>query len=117
MNPGQSSRPESRRHALTKSGQNPPFPPPPAAGFWTTVALVAVLVTYPLSFGPACWMVRSGLISPATAAHAYRPILRDSGLLPSRVHRAIVTYAGHNESGSGTFVHSNLVLLGESLNR
>ncbi len=25
------------------------------AGFWNTVALVAVLVGYPLSFGPACW--------------------------------------------------------------
>ncbi len=27
----------------------------PTAGFWITVALVAVLVGYPLSFGPACW--------------------------------------------------------------
>jgi hypothetical protein len=26
----------------------------PTAGFWITVALVAVLA-YPLSFGPACW--------------------------------------------------------------
>ena len=27
----------------------------PTAGFWITVALVAVLVGYPLSFGPAGW--------------------------------------------------------------
>jgi len=27
-----------------------------SAGFWLTVALVAVLVGYPLSFGPACWI-------------------------------------------------------------
>jgi hypothetical protein len=27
----------------------------PTAGFWITVALVAVLVGYPLSFGPAWW--------------------------------------------------------------
>jgi hypothetical protein len=26
----------------------------PTTGFWITVALVAVLVGYPLSFGPAC---------------------------------------------------------------
>ena len=26
------------------------------AGFWVTVALVAVLLGYPLSFGPACWI-------------------------------------------------------------
>jgi hypothetical protein len=29
----------------------------PSAGFWTTVALVALLVGYPLSFGPWCWIV------------------------------------------------------------
>jgi hypothetical protein len=28
----------------------------PTAGFWITVALVAALVGYPLSFGPACWL-------------------------------------------------------------
>jgi hypothetical protein len=28
----------------------------PTAGFWMTVALVAVVVGYPLSFGPACWI-------------------------------------------------------------
>jgi hypothetical protein len=32
-------------------------PSKPTAGFWITVALVAVLVAYPLSFGPACWIV------------------------------------------------------------
>jgi len=30
-------------------------PRKPTAGFWTTAALVVVLVGYPLSFGPACW--------------------------------------------------------------
>ena len=28
----------------------------PAAGFWITVAVVAVLVAFPLSFGPVCWL-------------------------------------------------------------
>src|SRR5262245_38055554 len=28
----------------------------PSGGFWITVALVVVLIGYPLSFGPACWM-------------------------------------------------------------
>jgi len=27
----------------------------PSAGFWITVGLLAVLVAYPLSIGPACW--------------------------------------------------------------
>lgn len=30
-------------------------PKKPTAGFWITVALVVLLVGYPLSFGPACW--------------------------------------------------------------
>jgi hypothetical protein len=30
-------------------------PKEPTAGFWITVALVVVVVGYPLSFGPACW--------------------------------------------------------------
>ncbi len=29
----------------------------PTAGFWITVSLVAALVAYPLSFGPACWVL------------------------------------------------------------
>ena len=28
----------------------------PSFAFWITVALVAVLVGYPMSFGPACWI-------------------------------------------------------------
>jgi len=29
--------------------------PPSTSAVWITVALLAVLVAYPLSFGPACW--------------------------------------------------------------
>jgi hypothetical protein len=29
----------------------------PGVAFWTTVMVVAVLVAYPLSFGPWCWIV------------------------------------------------------------
>jgi hypothetical protein len=28
----------------------------PSAGFWITVALVAVLIGYPLSYGPVVWL-------------------------------------------------------------
>jgi hypothetical protein len=28
----------------------------PGVAFWVTVELVLVLVAYPLSFGPACWL-------------------------------------------------------------
>jgi hypothetical protein len=38
----------------------------PTAGFWITVALVAVLVGYPLSFGPACWIASRCRKAPPT---------------------------------------------------
>jgi hypothetical protein len=28
----------------------------PGVAFWATVVVVVVLVAYPLSFGPACWI-------------------------------------------------------------
>ena len=47
----------------------------PSAGFWITVALVAVLVGYPLSFGPACWLVRREKLSRQATARIYNPLL------------------------------------------
>ena len=47
----------------------------PSAGFWLTVALVAVLVAYPLSFGPACWISSRTGIGVFTIPSAYRPVL------------------------------------------
>jgi hypothetical protein len=46
----------------------------PGVAFWATVGLVVVLVGYPLSFGPACWInQRKGIGGPAIAT-VYRPI-------------------------------------------
>ena len=47
----------------------------PSAAFWITVALVAVLVGYPLSFGPACWLADRGLIPTTAAVQAYHPLV------------------------------------------
>ena len=49
----------------------------PTAGFWITVALVAVLVGYPLSFGPACWWLSSPTpvtFNPHRAMIVYWPL-------------------------------------------
>ena len=50
----------------------------PTAGFWITVALVAVLVGYPLSFGPACWISSrtnsTGETESALPVNLYQPI-------------------------------------------
>jgi hypothetical protein len=49
----------------------------PAAGFWITVALVAVLVGYPLSIGPVRWaMLQKWCPSWVTTAYpsVYSPL-------------------------------------------
>ena len=50
-----------------------------AAGFWITVALVAVLVGYPLSFGPACWINHATGLGSSAIPVVYRPIVRFAG--------------------------------------
>jgi hypothetical protein len=47
----------------------------PGVAFWATVALVVVIVGYPLSFGPACW-ISSHFANDESAfvSAAYRPI-------------------------------------------
>jgi len=47
----------------------------PSTGFWITVALVAVLVGYPLSFGPAMWFVGRGHLHRKIVERAYWPVL------------------------------------------
>jgi hypothetical protein len=46
----------------------------PSAGFWITVTLVAVLVGYPLSFGPACWVTSHANSGKKAVTVAYWPI-------------------------------------------
>jgi hypothetical protein len=47
----------------------------PGVAFWATVVVVAVLVAYPLGFGPACWLVENGELAARPVARLYRPIL------------------------------------------
>ncbi len=46
----------------------------PGVAFWATVVVVVVLVAYPLSFGPACWI--SSRLNAGTRAVTvvYRPV-------------------------------------------
>ena len=51
----------------------------PPAAFWITVALVVVLVGYPLSFGPACWLAGEwtthNTLAITIIPKAYYPVL------------------------------------------
>jgi hypothetical protein len=68
-------------------------PHKPAAGFWITVALVAVLVAYPLSWGPACWGWERGWVNDEPLAIVYLPIERSFWNFPKPVRRAMIWWA------------------------
>ena len=57
----------------------------PSVTFWATVGLVAVLVGYPLSFGPACWIADRCEFFRAPTAKFYRPLLRVAWYGPDRI--------------------------------
>ncbi len=44
-------------------------------GFWCAAALMAALVMYPLTFGPASWFACRSYCALETVESAYRPIL------------------------------------------
>jgi hypothetical protein len=46
----------------------------PGAAFWATVVVSAVLMAYPLSFGPACWLFQREIVSKNVLQTAYRPL-------------------------------------------
>jgi hypothetical protein len=64
--------------------------------FWTVAALVAMFVVYPLSLGPACWLLTQEWKPDATHAvvvHVYAPILWVYRHGPQSVHAVIRSYA------------------------
>jgi hypothetical protein len=46
----------------------------PGVAFWAAVVLVVVLVGYPLSFGPACWLADRQCIPDTVAVRIYSPL-------------------------------------------
>ena len=66
------------------------------------VAWLPVLpVIYVLSFLPACWMARRGIIWPKAVAHTYRPVIMAIWKMPthSSSFQAVNRYAGPNRDG------------------
>ena len=74
----------------------------PAAGFWITVALVAVLAGYPLSLGPECWINERTDCGSQAILTTYRPIFYLGYDRPDRksLSDAIIWYAKIGASGN-----------------
>jgi hypothetical protein len=63
------------------------------ATFWATLALVAILVGYPLSFGPAFWVSSQLESGTPFVTSVYKPILRAWLRGPAAVRAIIIWYA------------------------
>jgi hypothetical protein len=77
---------------------------------WATVALVVVLVGYPLSFGPACWLSARGAIPEMVIKYAYWPLLCQRVHLPNSIGAAIGWYGsvGVPRGGAVVFIIDDL---------
>jgi hypothetical protein len=61
----------------------------PGVAFWATVVIVAVLIGYPLSFGPACWVNQRWDVGSQIVSAVYCPVLAlasEDGRLPQPVY-------------------------------
>ena len=48
----------------------------PGVAFWATVVVVVILVGYPLSIGPACWVTSRSDAGGDAVSLVYQPIFR-----------------------------------------
>ena len=66
----------------------------PGVAFWVTVTLFAVLVGYPLSFGPACW-ITSRLDEPHPIFNAvYSPLCSGACAVSESTWDALTRFGG-----------------------
>jgi hypothetical protein len=64
-----------------------------SAAFWATVALVVLLVGYPLSIGPACWVSSHLGCGSSAASLIYGPAIRACGHGPNFVAKSVAWYS------------------------
>jgi len=65
----------------------------PGVAFWATVVVVAVLVAYPLSIGPACWVADHSWIGKEIVAMIYTPAIWCSANGPAPIAAAVNWWA------------------------
>ena len=80
-------------------------PRKPTAGFWFTVALVAVLAGYPLSFGPACWISSRSGTGVSVVNSAYQPMLGLAFDGPDVIRRGTLWYVQLLADGGWTVAY------------
>jgi hypothetical protein len=66
----------------------------PGVAFWATAVVVAVLVGYPLSFGPACWITSRQDKPHDVFDTLYFPLCKASLAIGEPAWRCLVGYGG-----------------------
>jgi hypothetical protein len=85
----------------------------PGVGLWAAVVVIAVLVGYPLSIGPACWVKdRYSPESKFMLGDAYRPIIWTADRCPEFVKAGLRWYlsVGLREREYATFSDHSITL-------
>lgn len=65
----------------------------PGVAFWAAVVAAALLVGYPLSLGPACWISSYTSVGVSTVSVAYRPMMWLYEISPEPVGGVILWYS------------------------
>jgi hypothetical protein len=61
----------------------------PTAGFWITVALVAMLMLYPFSYGPAFLLYQKGVL-PGWSLKVFHPVIWRAKSGPTPIRKTLV---------------------------
>jgi hypothetical protein len=81
----------------------------PGVVFWATVAVVVLLVLYPLSFGPACWLSIYLQPSGDVVSIVYCPVLMLWEWGPNWLGEIIVEYGSLSGTEAGIYMRGSRV--------
>jgi len=78
--------------------------------FWTAAIVVVALVGYPLSFGPACWLVSRTKFGAEWLPFCYRPIVSALSKDRPRLTAAIQWYSRLGAANGWTWLQDGIPL-------
>jgi hypothetical protein len=77
----------------------------PGVAFWATVVVIALLIGYPLSFGPACWISSRSGTGVSVVNSAYQPMLGLAFGGPDVIQRGTLWYGQLLADGGWTVAY------------
>jgi len=75
----------------------------PKSWFWFQAAILSAFTLYPLSFGPACWLVGMGWLPATLAGVVYYPVAGSIVLLWIAFPQSVDAILSFNLTATGGF--------------